>query len=66
MPGQAAQVTSIRRRWFLGPYWYRASRSQRVYDVTIKTKTADHRYAVVRVGGWILGSLAEKVDAEWP
>ena len=63
---QGAQVLSIQRRWFfIGPFWLRTSRSQRVYDVQVLLPNGEHRFAVVRVGGWLLGSLDDRVDAHW-
>jgi hypothetical protein len=57
--------TIVRRMFFLGPFWWHTSRSQRVYDVWLTDARGTYRHAVVRVGGWFVGALDPQVEAKW-
>ena len=63
---QGMTVRSVRRRlFFFGPFWLRHSKIQRIYDVELTDADGHHRQCIVRVGGWLLGSLEPRVDAVW-
>jgi hypothetical protein len=60
------RLTSVRRRWFVpGPWWLTSSRSQRVYSIEGVGQDGRTRSAVVRVGGYFLGSLSDDIRVKW-
>lgn len=59
------RVDTIQFRWNpFGPFLFK-SRAQRVYDVTFVDGAGRHRPAIVRVGGFIGGSLVDDVRVVW-
>ena len=48
-----------------GPYFWRHSRGQLVYYVTITDHSGERRSAYVRLGGWWMGLWSEDVDVTW-
>ena len=60
-------VVSAQRRWFFQGFrwWWRASDRQRVYDVVLLDHSGTHRHAEVCVGGWLVGSLSDEVQAHF-
>jgi hypothetical protein len=48
-----------------GPYFWRRSRSQVVYHVTVTDPRGWPRSGYVRLGGWFLGLLSDHVDVTW-
>ena len=59
------EIVSSERRWFGGTFWWRKSRSQEVYYVTVRTHDGRIRRGWVRCGGWFLGMLSDAADVEW-
>lgn len=49
----------------MGPFWWRASRLQRVYDIIAVDRDGGIAHGVTRVGGWFTGALAPDVAVEW-
>jgi hypothetical protein len=63
---QGLAVASVRRRWFFfGSFFFTTSRSQRVYDVAFVDAGGMVHPALVRVGGWFVGALSDRVDVRW-
>jgi hypothetical protein len=60
-------VRSVTRRWVVwsGPFLWRRSRAQRLYDVTVVDSHGNARRGRARVGGWVVGALDSRVDVEW-
>ena len=48
-----------------GPYFWRHSRGQLVYYVTITDHTGGRRSAYVRLGSWWAGLWSEDIDVIW-
>lgn len=48
-----------------GPYFWRHSRGQLVYRVTVIDPRGWRRGGYVRLGGWLLGLLSDQVDVTW-
>jgi hypothetical protein len=48
-----------------GPYFWRHSRGQQVYYVTIADEHGRPRAAYLRLGGWFLGLFSDQVDVTW-
>jgi len=60
------EILSSERRWFGGTFWWRRSRGQEVYYVTIRTPAGQIRKGWVRCGGWFGGVLfSNQADVEW-
>lgn len=59
------ELLSSERRWFGGIFWWRKSKSQEVYYVTIRTPDGRIRKGWVRCGGWFLGILSNQADVQW-
>jgi hypothetical protein len=59
------ELLSSERRWFGGTFWWRKSKGQEVYYVTIRTSAGQIRKGWVRCGGWFLGTLSDQADVEW-
>jgi hypothetical protein len=59
------ELLSSERRWFGGTFWWRKSKGQEVYYVTIRTPDGQIRKGWVRCGGWFLGILSDQADVEW-
>ena len=54
-------------RWSrVGPYfWSAGSRSYRIFLVTLETSDGKIKKGWVRLGGFILGLLSDKVEVKW-
>lgn len=60
------RVGMVQRRWlWKGRFFMRATRYQRVYDVSFVDKNGHVRGAQVRVGNWLLGALVGEVRVDW-
>jgi hypothetical protein len=59
------EIVSSARRWFGGTFWWRKSKGQEVYYVTIRTPKGQTRRGWVRCGGWFLGMFSDQADVEW-
>ena len=63
---EGLELVSIKRRWFWpGPFFLRTSESHRVFEVVVLDGRDRYRHGVVRVGGWVVGALSDRVDVEW-
>ena len=49
----------------LGPFWWRKSKGQEVYYVTIRTLDGQVRRGWVRCGSWFWGIFSNKAVVEW-
>lgn len=59
------EILSSERRWFGGTFWWRKSKGQEVYYVTVRSRDGRTRQGWVRCGGWFLGVLSDEADVEW-
>ena len=59
------EIVSSEHRFLGGPFWWRKSKGQEVYYVTIRTSDGQLKRGWVRCGGWWLGILTNKADVEW-
>ena len=48
-----------------GPFWWRSSKGQLVYRVTIQDAAGNIRRAWIRCGGFFVGLLSDQVTVEW-
>ena len=48
-----------------GPYFWRHSRGQVIYYITIADPRGSRRTGYVRLGGWLFGLLSNQVDVTW-
>jgi hypothetical protein len=58
-------VASISFSWWGGRWFWRRSRSQRVYRVTIYDQAGSARTADIRCGNWLVGMLDDSVAVRW-
>jgi hypothetical protein len=58
-------VSADHRSMFRGPFWWRTSRGQSVYRITVQYPDGTIRQGYARCGGWLLGLLADVVDVQW-
>ena len=54
-----------RRLAFRGPFWWRTSKGQEVFRITVRDARGNVRSGYLRVGGWFLGLLSDQGDVEW-
>jgi hypothetical protein len=59
------EIVSSEHRLMGGRFWWRKSRGQEVYYVTIRMSDGQIRRGWVRCGGWFLGTLSNQADVEW-
>jgi hypothetical protein len=59
------EIVSSEHRWMGGRFWWRKSRNQEVYYVTVRTREGQFRRGWVRCGGWFLGVWSDHADVEW-
>ena len=60
------RLLSSEYRWLAkGPYFFRTSKGQTVYRVTVQDAQGRTRSGYVRCGGWMFGLLSDKVDVRW-
>ena len=60
------ELLSAQRRYLRrGPFWWRTSKNQEVFHVTVRNADGHVRTAYVRVGGWFGGLLSDRTDVEW-
>ncbi|QEH35739.1 hypothetical protein OJF2_42960 [Aquisphaera giovannonii] len=52
------------RHMFKGPFFFRSTRDQTVYRVTVRDKAGVHR-GWVRCGGWFFGLMTDKAEVRW-
>lgn len=48
-----------------GPYFWRHSRSQQIYYVTITDASGRSRAAYLRLGHWFFGLFSDTLDVTW-
>ena len=48
-----------------GPFWWRSSKGQMVYRVTVQDRDGNTRKAWIRCGGFFAGLLSDQVSVEW-
>jgi hypothetical protein len=48
-----------------GPYFWRHTRSQLVYYVTVADRQGARRSGYVRLGSWLLGLFSSQADVVW-
>lgn len=54
------------RRWMRkGPFFWRSSKGQTVFYVTVEDRQGHVRHGYVRCGGWLLGLLSDQATVEW-
>lgn len=58
-------IESERRYLRTGPYFWRHSRGQVVYYVTVIDPGGWRRSGYVRLGNWFFGMLGDQVDVTW-
>lgn len=59
------QILEMEQRWFRrGPFFWRTSKGQVVFYVTVRDK-AEKRYAYVKCGGFWLGMFSERIEVSW-
>ena len=59
------EIVSSEHRFLGGPFWWRKSKGQEVYYVTIRTPDGQLKRGWVRCGGWFWGIFTNKADVEW-
>lgn len=59
------EIISSEHRFLGGPFWWRKSKGQEVYYVTIRTPDGQIQRGWVRCGGWLLGILSDHTDVVW-
>jgi hypothetical protein len=59
------ELLSCRWSYTGGKFWFRRSKSQRVYRVTIRDNAGLTRNADVRCGSWFSGMLSDDLDVRW-
>jgi hypothetical protein len=59
------EILSSEHRFFGGPFWWRKSKGQEVYYVTIRTSDGQQKRGWVRCGGWWLGIFSNNADVKW-
>lgn len=53
-------------RWFAkGPYFWRSSKHQTVYRITVADDFGNIREGWARCGGWFFGLFTDHVDVRW-
>lgn len=63
---EGLQILSRERRLLArGPFFFRTTRSQQVFRVTVRGRDGSVRHGYVRVGGFLLGVLSERADVVW-
>ena len=58
-------LSSERRFWRRGPYFWGTSKGQDVYYVVVEDAAGQTRSGYVRVGSWILGMLSYNARVVW-
>jgi hypothetical protein len=48
-----------------GPFWWRTTKGQEVYRVTVQDAGGNVRSGYVRCGSWAFGVLSDRVDVAW-
>jgi hypothetical protein len=60
------RILASERCWFWrGPFFFRTSKSQEVYRVTIQDGSGQTRSGYVRCGGFFLGMFSDQADVVW-
>ncbi|HEX8911507.1 MAG TPA: hypothetical protein VF796_04035 [Humisphaera sp.] len=59
-------LLSAEHRWLAqGPFWWRTSKNQSVYRISVRDAAGEVRTGWARCGGWFLGMMSDQVDVEW-
>lgn len=53
------------RTFFRGPFFWSSSKGQTVFYVVVENSAGARRSGYVRVGGWWLGLLSDRVEVRW-
>lgn len=62
----AYTLVQTEQRWLrTGPYFWRHSRGQLIYYVTVRDERGQARSGYVRLGSWLGGLLSDQVDVTW-
>jgi len=60
------ELLSAERRFaFRGPFWWRTSKGQEVFRITVRDTGGRVRSGYLRVGGWVVGLLSDQADIKW-
>jgi hypothetical protein len=60
------EILSSEHRWKGGAFWWRKSKGQEVYYVTVRTPDGQIRQGWVRCGGWFGGVFfSDHADVKW-
>jgi hypothetical protein len=60
------EILSSERRWFRrGPFWWSTSRGQEVCYVTVRTSDGQVKRGWVRCGNWFFGLLMNDAAVRW-
>lgn len=58
-------ISRQRRTMFRGPFWLTTSKSQEVYEITVRDRDGNQREGYVRVGGMFLGMMSDNLEVRW-
>ena len=58
-------VSAERKTFFRGSFFFRTSKSQLVYRITVEGPDGTQYTGYARVGGWFMGLLSDQVDVRW-
>jgi hypothetical protein len=62
----AYEFLFVERRYLrFGPFCWTTSGLQEVFYVSIRERNGNMRNAFVRMGGWFLGQLSDRIDVRW-
>lgn len=60
------EILSKEYCWFFrGPFFWRSSKNQSVYYVTIRDAEGTRRRGWVRCGGWVWGLMSDATEVVW-
>lgn len=60
------RILSSERRWFRrGPFFWTTSKGQVVYHVVVQTPDGGTRRGYVRCGGFFWGMMSDKAEERW-
>lgn len=58
-------ILSSTYSWFGGPFWWRRSKGQWVYEISVRYYDGTYRHGYALCGDWLLGLWINKVAVEW-
>ncbi|MBI3857289.1 MAG: hypothetical protein HY293_16505 [Planctomycetes bacterium] len=60
------EIASSEDCWFFkGPYFWSATRGQKVYRISVRDRNGKLRSGYACCGGYLLGTLSDHVDVTW-